>query len=61
MCRQGEIIGQNNQFVFIAGFTNIEGVGYLCTYHYNKQKKFCDISSYFGLKNVINLLNLQIL
>ena len=61
MCRQGEILGQNDQFVFIAGFTNIEGAGYLCNNQHNKQWEFCNVDNYFGLKNINNLINFRVL
>jgi len=61
MCRQGKILGKNDKFVFVSGFVDIEGVGYLCNNQYNKQVEFCNVDNYFGLKNINNLINFRVL
>lgn len=57
MCRQGKVLGKNDKFVFVSGFTNIEGAGYICLDDdFKQQSNFCDIDKYFGLSDINEML-----
>ncbi len=59
-CRQGDVLGKNDTYVFLSGFSNIEGAGYLCTQKTENQKDFCYVDRFFGKENIKQLIHFEI-
>jgi len=57
-CRQGEVLGKNSKYVFVSGFYNIQGAGYLCGDMYSvksdQEKEFCNACEPFSLVDSID-------
>ncbi len=57
LCRQGDVLGQNDTYVFLAGFVNVEGVGYLCAQNIESQSHFCRVSDIFGREDIAQIID----
>jgi hypothetical protein len=47
-CRQGKVLGENDEYVFESGFVNVEGAGYLCRENRDSQVEFCQVYDNFS-------------
>ncbi len=57
VCRQGDILGENDKYIFLSGFINVEGAGYLCAEQPEAQANFCRVNNFFSKENIGQLIN----